>query len=116
MRSFVILSHQPLPRREKENYPVGRFQWNFALDSYILVDTPKLPSLSDLLVILLNSSHQAEVRKQYPYISSSLDYPAYMTSKALRRLHIPTATIKSRGKSRFPAANERAPEPNMIRW
>jgi hypothetical protein len=41
---------------------------------------------------------------------------AYMTSKALRRLHIPTATIKSRGKSRFPAANERAPEPNTIRW
>jgi hypothetical protein len=72
MRSFVILSHQPLPRREKENYPVGRFQWNFALDSYILVNTPKLPSLGDLLVIFLDSSHQAEMREQYPYISSCL--------------------------------------------
>jgi hypothetical protein len=41
---------------------------------------------------------------------------AYMTSKALRRLHIPTATIKLRGKSRFPAARDRAPEPNTIRW
>jgi hypothetical protein len=39
-----------------------------------------------------------------------------MTSKALRRLHIPTATIKSSGRSRFPAAKERAPEPNTIRW
>lgn len=39
-----------------------------------------------------------------------------MTSKAFRRLHIPTTTIKSRGKSRLPAAKDRAPEPNTIRW
>jgi hypothetical protein len=44
-------------------YPIGRFQWNLALDSYILVDTPKPSSLGDLLIILLNSTHQAEVRE-----------------------------------------------------
>jgi hypothetical protein len=61
MGSFVILSHQPYS--EEMTYPIGRFQWNLALDSYILVDTPKPSSLGDLLIILLNSTHQAEVRE-----------------------------------------------------
>jgi hypothetical protein len=69
MGSFVVLSHQPYS--EEMTYPVGRFQWYFALDSYILVDTPKPPCLGDLLMILLNSTHQAEMRKQYPSISST---------------------------------------------
>jgi len=97
-------------------YPIGRFQWNLALESYDLVNIPKPPSLGDLLMILLYSTHQAEMREQDPNISRGPIHQAYMTSKALRRLHIPTTTIMSRGKSRFPAANERAPEPNTIRW
>ena len=67
-------------------------------------------------MILLDSSHQAEMSEQYPYISSDPSHQAYMTSKALRRLHIPTTIIRLRGRSRFPAANESAPEPNTIRW
>lgn len=60
MGRSIVLAHQPHSDAGM-TYPIGRFQWYLALASYILVNTPEPSSFGYLLMILLDSSHQAEM-------------------------------------------------------